>query len=68
MQVKCLANSLALLYNFYSPDYNSFELAEGYGWKEYLFCVSLSVLCYSDFKFCVCLGQAKFKCGGVMCT
>ena len=39
VQIKYLANSLAFVYNFYSPDYNSFELAEGYGWKELLFCV-----------------------------
>ena len=52
MQVKDLANSLALIYNFYSSDYNSFELAEDYGWKDRLFCVSLSVLCvlYSVFS------------------
>ena len=46
MQIKYLANSLALVYNFYSPDYNSFELAEGYGWKDQ------SVVC---FPFCFCV-------------
>ena len=44
VHVKCLANSLTLVYNFYSLDYNSFELAEDYGWKDRLFCVSISVL------------------------
>ena len=51
VQVKDLENSLALVYNFYSPDYNFFELAEGYGWKEYMFCVAK--------------GLAKVKCGGI---
>ena len=46
---KCLANSLALVYNFYSPIYNSRELAEDYGWKNVVFPFLLSfcsVLCY----------------------
>ena len=34
---KYLANSLALVYNFCSPIYNSCELAEGYGWKNVVF-------------------------------
>ena len=46
MQVKDLANLLALVYNFYSPDYNFSELAEDYGWKDH------SVLC---FLFCFVL-------------
>ena len=40
MHVKSKANSLAFVYNFYSPDYNSCELVEDYGWKEEMFCVS----------------------------
>ena len=62
MHVKDLANSLALVYNFYSLDYNSSELAEGYGWKDH------SVLCFL-FLFCVVLvfarGLAVAKCGGI---
>ena len=49
---KCLANSLALVYNFCSPIYNSRELAEGYGWKNVVF--SLSVQFVSLF-YVLCL-------------
>ena len=43
---KHLENSLALVYNFYSPDYNSCELTEGYDWKSlsvvyFLSCLSI---------------------------
>ena len=47
MHVKYLANLLAFVYNFYSPDYNSCELAEGYGWKKDMFCVSLCLFVLS---------------------
>ena len=65
MHVKDLPNSLSLVCNFYSPDYNSCELAEGYGWKEYMFCVSLFCFLLFRFKFCVAKGLAKVKCGGI---
>jgi hypothetical protein len=54
VHVKHLANSLALEYNFYSPNYNFCELAEDYGWKEF------SVLSYVFAR-----GLAKAKCGGI---
>jgi hypothetical protein len=54
LHVQHLANSLALVYNFYSADYNSYELAEDYGWKEF------SVLSYVFAR-----GLAKAKCGGI---
>ena len=62
MHVKYLANLLAFVYNFYSLDYNSCELAEGYGWKEYMFCVSL---CLFVLSFMFARGLAKAKCGGI---
>ena len=65
MHVKHLANLLALVYNLYSPDYNSSELAEGYGWKEYMFCVSLFCFVLFYFKFRVAKGLAIAKCGGI---
>jgi hypothetical protein len=34
VHVKYLANLLALVYNFYSLDYNFCEHAEDYGWKD----------------------------------
>ena len=43
---KYLANSLALVYNFYCPAYNSRELAEGYGWKNVM-CFPFRLVCFS---------------------
>ena len=66
MHVKYLANLLAFVYNLYSPDYNSCELAEGYGWKEEMFCVSLFfVWCCFVLSFVFARGLAKAKCGGI---
>ena len=59
MHVKYLANLLAFVYNFYSPDYNSYELAEGYGWKEF------SILCCLVLSYVFARGLAKDKCGGI---
>jgi hypothetical protein len=62
---KYLANSLALVYNFCSPDYNSCELAEGYGWKNVVFSLSVKV-CFPVCVLCLLADKQKFKCGGVM--
>ena len=65
MQVKCLANSLDLVYNFYAPDYNSSELAEDYGWKDRVFCFSVFSFVLFCFQFGVAKGLAIAKCGGI---
>ena len=56
MHFKYLANSLALVYNFYSPVYNSCELAEDYGWKDQ------SVMCFPSYK-CVVMFVFMFAWG-----
>ena len=59
VQVKYLANLLAFVYKFYSSNYNSYELAEGYGWKEFY------ILCYPILSYMFARGLAKVKCGGI---
>jgi hypothetical protein len=56
-----LSKFISFLYNFYSPNYNYYELAEGYGWKEFMFCV----LCGSVLNYVFARGLAKVKCGGI---
>ena len=55
MHFKYLANSLALVYNFYSPVYNTIELAEDYDWKI--------VMCFPFFKSVLCMYAPMFACG-----
>ena len=54
VHIKCLENFLALVCNFYSLDYNAFELAEGYGWKDQSVLCFPFCFCVFCFVFCVC--------------
>ena len=63
MHFKYLANSLALVYNFCSPVYNSHELAEGYGWKNVVFSLSVKV-CFLVLCSMFACGRAKVQVWG----